>query len=139
MKRFLFISFLIMSACASADPNPLSPFRWDYRIILIAAPSEKTGELVSELKREQAAIDERHILWFVTDGASLATNYPQEVEKDFGQKLVDDYFDGVERVQVRLIGKDGGVKEKAEKLDLAALFARIDAMPMRRAEMKETN
>jgi hypothetical protein len=35
-----------------------------------------------------------------------------------------------------LIGKDGGIKARADDLDLAALFERIDAMPMRRREME---
>ena len=37
---------------------------------------------------------------------------------------------------VFLIGKDGGLKASARQLDLPALFARVDAMPMRRREME---
>ena len=38
--------------------------------------------------------------------------------------------------RVRLIGKDGGEKlDSAAPVSAAALFALIDAMPMRRAEM----
>ena len=37
-----------------------------------------------------------------------------------------------------LVGKDGGVKMKEESLvDLSDVFSLIDAMPMRRIEMKE--
>ena len=38
--------------------------------------------------------------------------------------------------RVRLVGKDGGVKlDRGEPVDIPTLFALIDAMPMRRAEM----
>jgi hypothetical protein len=36
---------------------------------------------------------------------------------------------------VFLIGKDGGLKASARELDLPALFALIDTMPIRRREM----
>lgn len=37
--------------------------------------------------------------------------------------------------RVRLVGKDGGVKlDQTEPVEVPALFALIDAMPMRRAE-----
>ena len=40
--------------------------------------------------------------------------------------------------RLRLIGKDGGVKlDQAEPIEASALFALIDAMPMRRAEMSK--
>jgi hypothetical protein len=45
--------------------------------------------------------------------------------------------DGV--AEVLLLGKDGQttVRWKAAEFTVEALFARIDAMPMRRAEMRE--
>ena len=36
---------------------------------------------------------------------------------------------------VSLIGKDGGIKERASSLDLYDLFGAVDAMPMRQYEM----
>ena len=39
--------------------------------------------------------------------------------------------------RVILIGKDGGIKRRAElDTDLREIFRQIDAMPMRRAEMR---
>lgn len=134
----LFAAFLFMTTYAAADANPLAHFRWEYRIILVAAPATEVEERVAELKAAQAGIDERHVLWFVIDGQSVTTNYKQALDEDFQTEVLKSYFKGIkaESTAVRLIGKDGGVKERAETFDLARLFARIDAMPMRRVEMK---
>ena len=43
---------------------------------------------------------------------------------------------GAPAFRVRLVGKDGGVKlDQATPIEVTTLFALIDAMPMRRAEM----
>jgi hypothetical protein len=135
MRKFVF-PLLIMCALASANSKPLMPFRWDYRIILVATTSEKAKGFISEFKERKESIDERHVLWFVLDEESLATNHPGSLGKDFRGRVFESYFGGRGETQVRLIGKDGGVKAKDEKLDLGALFGRIDSMPMRQAEMK---
>lgn len=118
---------------ASADENPLAPFRWDYRIIIATADSAQVDDLVSKLGEVKAAIDERHILWFVFDGQSIATNYEQPLGEGFHSAIVRQFFKGLdeEKTGVRLIGKDGGVKEKAKNLNLERLFKLIDSMPKR--------
>ncbi|GAM66295.1 hypothetical protein JCM19236_3747 [Vibrio sp. JCM 19236] len=35
-----------------------------------------------------------------------------------------------------MIGKDGGIKHRQNELELSTLFNKIDAMPMRRSEMR---
>ena len=40
-------------------------------------------------------------------------------------------------IQVILIGKDGEVKKRNNKLELDALYSLIDTMPMRKQEMHE--
>lgn len=126
-----------MTSFASAEPNPLGSFRWDYRIILVAAPVAEVEDIANELKEAKAGINERDILWFVFGGESFATNYTESLAKGFEKTVSDNYFkkSGKKR-EVRLVGKDGGVKEKADNLDLERLFALIDSMPMRRAEMR---
>lgn len=39
--------------------------------------------------------------------------------------------------RVLLIGKDGGIKSREPSLNPDGIFRRIDAMPMRRREMRE--
>lgn len=38
--------------------------------------------------------------------------------------------------EVILIGKDGGIKSRFDRVDLKAIFSDIDAMPMRQNEMR---
>lgn len=135
---YVFSFLLLMTALHSAEPNPLERFLWDHRIILVSAPSEEVDAMVSELESRQSAIEERHVLWFIFSGRSLKTNYAKPLGKDFQAAVRKRFFkDDDSGVQTRLIGKDGGVKAKLEKLDLPKLFARIDSMPMRQAEMRK--
>jgi hypothetical protein len=87
----------------------------DQRILVIAAPS-----LTDESYRAQAAV--------------LLPAWAGLLERDFVVKI---QF-GAKLFSVTLIGKDGGEKLRRTKL-LAPeeLFAIIDAMPMRRAEIRD--
>jgi len=41
-----------------------------------------------------------------------------------------------DEVSVVLIGKDGGIKQRSQGLDVAGIFALIDTMPMRKREKR---
>jgi len=137
-----YVATLLLLICAmtpplSAQVDPLASYRWDYRVILVSAPTEDVEERVSELVDAKAAIEERHIRWFVLGGEALASNEPESAEPGLDAALLKHGFaDQQGGTQVRLIGKDGGVKLRSTELDLKAIFARIDSMPMRRAEMR---
>jgi hypothetical protein len=128
-----------MTSFAFAEGNPLKPFLWDYRVILVSASPDGVEDRVAELVRAQASIDDRHILWFVIDGESVATNHEQPLAKGFQPAVLKRFFavQNGDKTQVRLIGKDGGVKAKVEELNLEKLFELIDSMPMRQAEMRK--
>jgi hypothetical protein len=109
----------------------LASLRWKYRIILVDA---QIPDAVARLRAEQPALDERDILWFVHDQGQVQTNYPGPLDARLKQELEQQFFSRSDAA-VFLIGKDGGLKASAARLDLSALFERIDAMPMRRREM----
>lgn len=99
-----------------------------------AATAERS-RLVRVFGENESDILERHILWFVLKGDVVESNAPERLPDDFARKLdAAGYWHDAETVL--LIGKDGGVKARQAVLDLEALFDRIDAMPMRRAEMR---
>jgi len=116
-----------------SERDPLEPFDWKHRIFLLFDAPES----VDRLRAAEAAINERQVLWFVTGGDALETNYAGELPADFASRLDAYRRSRPGTIEVVLIGKDGGVKSRDPKLDLEALFARIDAMPMRRAERRE--
>ena len=93
----------------------LTPYQWKNRVLLITAPNQEDTNY-----RNQAA--------------ALMSVYPGLMERDL---IVLTTFEAA-AFTVTLIGKDGGVKLKRdEMLSSAELFAIIDAMPMRRAEMRD--
>ena len=108
MRPFLRLLFLFLSI---VPPLPAAP---DQRILLIAAPS-----LNDDAYRTQAAL--------------LLPALAGLNERDF---VVQIQF-GTRSFSVVLIGKDGGEKlRRATPLSPEELFAIVDAMPMRRAEMR---
>ena len=108
MRPFLLLLVLVLSI---VPPLPAAP---DQRILLIAAPS-----LNDDAYRTQAAL--------------LLPALAGLNERDF---VVQIQF-GTKSFSVVLIGKDGGEKlRRATPLSPEELFAIVDAMPMRRAEMR---
>jgi hypothetical protein len=108
MRPFLLLLFLVLSI---VPPLPAAP---DQRILLIAAPS-----LNDDAYRTQAAL--------------LLPALAGLNERDF---VVQIQF-STKSFSVVLIGKDGGEKlRRATPLSPEELFAIVDAMPMRRAEMR---
>ncbi len=99
-----------LKAPAAALPD-LSAHRWQHRVLVVDTPSPDAAEYRrqrSALEAAAAGLKERDLI-VVTQSAPT--------------------------FRVRLVGKDGGVKlDQAEPVEVPAIFALIDAMPMRRAE-----
>lgn len=108
---FLFLAAGIgghLSAAPAAEPSAR-------RGLVITAPA-----VTDEAYRAQAAI--------------LLPGWAGLLERDF---VVTTRFDAGAAFSVALIGKDGGEKaRRAQPISSEELFALVDAMPMRRAEMR---
>lgn len=60
------------------------------------------------------------------------------INHDFIKSIRSTYAKETQQtIQVILIGKDGEVKKRNNKLELDALYSLIDTMPMRKQEMHE--
>lgn len=136
--RYFILLLLFFSLCAQSSERPmltkLSSLQWQNRIIVVndVADAEKTVPL---LEGKAAGIADRDLIWLVFQGSETASNYPGKLAPELKANVLQTY--AIEPGQVILIGKDGGVKSRLEQVDLEALFADIDAMPMRRREMRE--
>lgn len=126
-----------MLLASSSYGQKLSDYQWSNRIIILSDQepgfnkAKEALEIISEFKKE---LKERDILVFLQrDGKRYDTNFnlvSTAIDKNIPQN-----FEGY-----LLIGKDGGIKSKElYPVDIQALFALIDGMPMRRAEMKRDN
>lgn len=138
-RIFILSFFTFIVSFMQLIGSPLESFLWKQRIVLISTSQAGLESIVKELKGAEIKIDERHIYWFVLSPDSLATNCPDSLPEDFRSALQKEYFNGAdETTQIRLVGKDGGLKSKQSKLKLESIFALIDTMPMRRAEMQRS-
>ena len=118
----------------------LGKFRWNNRLVLIFAPSNKNVYYLkqkSALKGMANELDDRDIIVFelIEAGPSrmgerLLTNGQQSFLRRELEVSIDDFA-------FILIGKDGTVKLRAEQAVLSSdLFNLIDSMPMRKEEMR---
>lgn len=133
-KLTCLIAGVAFSACPLAETGTLeSPadLRWKNRVILVNEANDRT---ISELADRRTAIDERHILWFCEVNGQIRTNYQGGLEDGFLRQLHENYFERT-GFPVLLIGKDGGIKSRDQSLEIDDYLIRIDAMPMRQAEM----
>lgn len=88
---------------------------WQDRVLIVNTPSTDHPDFTEQQRRfsdHAAAMEERDLVVKTREGAEAFT--------------------------VTLIGKDGGRKwHQTQPIDMAALFALIDSMPMRQAEMRK--
>lgn len=136
MKALTIILFLALTACNQAMAQELGDFRWQYRVLLLMDPygSPNCQSQLKLLKAHSTEIQQRDILIFVFDGKALL-----DENGSLSPVSVRDVpypnFEGV-----ILIGKDGGVKLKKKYLQTAQyIFDRIDAMPLRRVDLRDGN
>ena len=127
--------FLSASLPVQSQVDSLKDFRWKNRILLIKTDVD-VGTYLNQIEGASLEIADRDILWFLISNDATQTNYSNQLEDNFSETILNRYF-GNANTQVVLIGKDGGVKDASEELNLSELFALIDGMPMRRAELRE--
>jgi hypothetical protein len=111
----------------------LKDLQWEKRIILVRENDDDAGR---QLRDAVDTINERDVVWFRLRNGKIETNYEGELAEDLFDKLTTIYFEKFD-ANVFLIGKDGTVKSKDDKLDLTNYFGLIDSMPMRQQEMRQ--
>ena len=131
---------MLSSQCAHPqDMSDIDEFRWKNRLILLFT-SQVDDPLFQQqydlLRADPSGLDERDLLIFRvlpnriisesdTAGAARADNLRERYRAD-GEDFL-----------ILLIGKDGSEKLRSDTVvSRQALYERIDAMPMRREEMR---
>ncbi len=117
--------------------GPFTP--WFMKTYEVQIPVERIGaspDLTQHLwKNRVLVVDVSHSNdpSYAEQIARFEANTAEMAERD----LVVETVTGAESFQVSLYGLDGGQKwRQSEPLDMDRLFARIDSMPMRQAEMR---
>ena len=124
---------IILSASAAFAQDRVEDFRWKNRLLVFSESDEATHE---KLAAEKAELAERDLEVFILSGAGESAHPAGEkLAKDFRELLAPPE----DEPMAYLIGKDGRttLKWKLADFTFAKLYAAIDAMPMRRREMRE--
>lgn len=117
--------------------QPLESYRWKHRIILYTSDAQAMRQFNQAVEERKEAIIDRD-LYFVNLGAPNNTELNRHLT--LSAPAIDE-LRAILRTQPKvneliLVGKDGGIKERIDRIDLQFLFDAIDQMPMRRAEMR---
>jgi hypothetical protein len=140
MRRGLMILAVVTSlAACPAAAYDLSEHQWRHRMLFLVAPDGDDPELAAQqrnIEMRRDALSDREIRVFrlyreqgFVEDKELPIRAVTSVREQLGVTPED-------RLLI-LIGKDGGVKRRTElDTDLRDVFLQIDAMPMRRDEMR---
>lgn len=131
----LFGALCAMTVQAAAEP--LSGYRWSHRPVLVFAPDkadERYGAQSAAFAK--AALSQRDIALIRVAGDAVEAE-PRRGEYD-AAALRRAFKVGEGDFAVVLVGKDGIEKwRRTDVVDPALIYREIDAMPMRRQEMRE--
>jgi hypothetical protein len=137
MKCLPHIPFLLFSVFAQGNElgmlTDIASLQWKHRVILVDQPHDRE-RVVALLRGAEADIEDRDIVWFVSKEGRIWSNYSGGLSEAVFNNARERNRGA--HARVILIGKDGGIKSRLDSVDLAAIFSRIDAMPMRRQEMQ---
>ena len=138
MVAILYLS-IFLSIIGSQNQD-LDDFRWKNRIVLLfTSPEGKSvfNRQVEELKLDPEGLAERDLIVFLVTREQVTDLLSDKPTSLSSEGLTEKYFRGDKKFQFILIGKDGGVKlDRSEFVSNDYLYAVIDAMPMRKQEMR---
>jgi len=145
MRSFLVIFpilFLFSMKLAAQNISVLDQYRWENRILLLFADTEKSAiykEQLQAFDKEEAGLNDRDLLIFKILPQEAINPEGKFLEEEQALKLRKKYQAQNDEYTIVLIGKDGGQKlNQNNLLSTEKLFGIIDQMPMRRREMRET-
>ena len=126
-----------------AYPHELSEFKWKNRLLLLFAPGRDDpffDNLRQSIINRKGEAEDRDLVIFEifesgpsrVNGNDLDSQAVRSLRKKFN--IREDEF------AVILIGKDGGIKlNRRGQTEIEDIFGLIDAMPMRREEIRGKN
>ena len=138
LKSTLAALSIAMPLAAAADPNPLVAERWKTRPVVVVVPAagdpllQKIETALRQTATREAFIDREMVLYTVVAGEGRRNDKamaPAQTRALLGALKLE----AAGAPTFVLVGKDGGVKmTEGPGVDLQAVFAEIDRMPMRR-------
>ena len=125
----------------NVNAQNLSTHQWKNRLILILVNDATSPELQAQLiefRTHSAGMKERKLVVYQIRPNQFQRGLGNDNEWITSNKLYQKYKSDDSPFEVILIGLDGGIKlTQNEVLTYEKLFAIIDAMPMRRREIRD--
>ena len=140
LVSIILIAFLTLVA-EGDDALDLNQYRWKNRLLFVFAPHNSHPSLIdlkNDLLAQEEEVLDRDLIVF-----EILENGPSYMGKDrlnnqMAEHIRQKFDSGRGRLTVVLVGKDGGVKMRRNgPIQLDEIFSLIDAMPMRREEMRQ--
>jgi hypothetical protein len=134
----IFLGVLILTTGTMLMGQDLEKHEWKSRLVLIHASeleSDHYQRQMAILEKEKAGLEERKLLVYTFWKDKYRVGFG-DTEWKMADKGFSEWTNPDSGFEILLIGLDGGVKlRQDEVIDAVTLFARIDAMPMRRQEL----
>ncbi len=134
----LFLIHLTNTDPIANQKNPLSPYQWKNRILIISGDSFEMKSCYQLYKKETESIRDRDMLLIYISPSSIQS-FPSTPDIEAEKAKIIHHFDiQPDKGETILIGKDGGIKlRKPIPVSTNEVFDLIDSMPMRRAEVRD--
>lgn len=139
LSIILFLGITGNHLSAMAENNPLAPYRWQNRLLLVFVPDiedERLTAMKRTFNQVECKVQDRDLLLGV-----FTRNAPSRI----GNHLISAYDQVELRAKYRvkynqfaviLVGKDGQAKRQLSDVpEMENIFGQIDTMPMRQQEM----
>lgn len=139
MRPITLLAAALAAAHASLPAEAMSGYRWKHRpVVVLAGPGGEAAlaeqRRIFEASRRGLAERDIVVVWVVGNRVSADLGPGPGLS---ASRLRARFGVPAGGFRVALVGKDGGTKlSQSTPLSAAALFATIDAMPMRRDEVR---
>ena len=140
--RGILITLFSILLTADLMSQDIAKHRWQNRLIMVISKdydNKNLKEQLAELNTCDEGLKERRLLIYqiLPNQFKLSTNYDDETPWRPGSSLYDRFGSSDATFEIILIGLDGGVKlRKKDPQSCETLWAVIDRMPMRQAEIR---
>ena len=125
-----------------SEGQTFSAFKWENRVLLVFVPEvddTSYSKQIAYLQKHEIGLQERKIKVITVFRDSLLGYQPSDQMQVVCTKIWERFMPSQAQLQTILIGLDGSEKWRTYFFnDIELLFDRIDAMPMRRSEIRRS-
>lgn len=144
MKFYLLIITLLIGS--TMNSQDLKSHQWNNRVILVLSNDQDSADFkkqIADLKNSSTDCAERKLILYQITPSEVRLDFFDEQDSkkwNTAAGLYTEFMSEKDTFKFILIGLDGGVKEeRSHIIATEELFSIIDAMSMRKAEMKKSN